>query len=380
VAPARPPRRSSALNPHACHPVGVAPGDAARADEYSRLVHINPNLSRQVALVLSPLLLLQARTVRRIIPMLPDSAQPWTGSLDAPDPDGSLDATHPDGSLDATHPVRLLVLGDSTAAGVGASTQDEALPGNIARQLKKHWDRGSTWNAIGENGATAADIVERFLPSATVAEYDLIFLSIGANDALQIRSRGAFRRDVRTILRRLRARNPHAFVLVSSLPAFFRFESLPNPLRWVLYLHSSSLEAAARRVVAGEPGVMMSPPPPPYTAGFFATDRFHPSASGYHDWAEFALADSGLIPATGTTSTGATAEGATPSGPTPSGPASSGPASSGPASSGPASPGPALETVAGATSRTSAQPSAGVTASATQGQGATATTTSSASA
>jgi lysophospholipase L1-like esterase len=323
-------------------------------------VHINPNLSRQVALVLSPLLLLQARTVRRIIPMLPDSAQPWTGSLDVPDPDGSLDATHPDGSLDATHPVRLLVLGDSTAAGVGASTQDEALPGNIARQLKKHWDRGSTWNAIGENGATAADIVERFLPSATVAEYDLIFLSIGANDALQIRSRGAFRRDVRTILRRLRARNPHAFVLVSSLPAFFRFESLPNPLRWVLYLHSSSLEAAARRVVAGEPGVMMSPPPPPYTAGFFATDRFHPSASGYHDWAEFALADSGLIPATGTTSTGATA----PS-PTPPGPASSGPAP---------------ETVAGATSRTSAQPSAGVTASATQGQGATATTTSSASA
>jgi len=217
--------------------------------------------------------------MRRSIPILPDAAQPWTGSLEAPDP------------------VRLLVLGDSTAAGVGAHTQDDALPGNIARELHTHWGRGSTWNAIGENGATAQDIVQRYLTSATVAEYDLIFLSIGANDALHIRSRGAFRRDVRVILRRLRARNPRAFILVSSLPAFFRFEALPNPLRWVLYLHSSSLEAAARRVVKGEPGVMMSPPPPPYTAGFFATDQFHPSASGYHDWAEFALADSGLTPA-----------------------------------------------------------------------------------
>jgi lysophospholipase L1-like esterase len=252
-------------------------------------VHINPNLSRQIALLLSPVLLVQARKMRRIIPILPDSAAPWSGSLDAPDP------------------VRLLVLGDSTAAGVGARTQDDALPGNIARELHAHWGRGSTWNAIGENGATARDIVDRYLASATVAEYDLIFLSIGANDALHIRSRRAFRRDVRTILRRLRARNPHALILVSSLPAFFRFEALPNPLRWVLYLHSSSLEAAARRVVAGEPGVIMSPPPPPYTAGFFASDRFHPSASGYHDWAEFALADSGLTPAAGETMATSTA-------------------------------------------------------------------------
>jgi lysophospholipase L1-like esterase len=242
-------------------------------------VHINPKLSRQIALLLSPVLLVQARKMRRVIPILPDAATPWSGSLDAPDP------------------VRLLVLGDSTAAGVGARTQDDALPGNIARELHTHWGRGSTWNAIGENGATARDIVDRYLSSATVAEYDLIFLSIGANDALHIRSRGAFRRDVRCILRRLRARNPEALILVSSLPAFFRFESLPNPLRWILYLHSSSLEAAARRVVAGEPGVIMSPPPPPYTAGFFASDQFHPSASGYHDWAEFALADSGLTPA-----------------------------------------------------------------------------------
>jgi lysophospholipase L1-like esterase len=224
-------------------------------------------------------LLVQARALRRDIPRLPDADQPWNGAIDGPDP------------------LRILVLGDSTAAGVGAQTQADALPGNLARAFHEHWGRGSTWNAVGENGATARDVIERYLETATMEEYDLIFLSIGANDALTIRSRGAFGRDVRVILRRLRAVNPNALILVSSLPAFFRFEALPNPLRWVLYLHSSSLEAAARRVVAGEPGVLMSPPPPPYTEGFFATDRFHPSASGYRDWVEFALADSGLTPA-----------------------------------------------------------------------------------
>jgi len=218
--------------------------------------------------------------MRRIIPRLPDAALPWTGSLEGP------------------KPVRILVLGDSTAAGVGAATQDDALPGNLARAIREHWDRGSTWKAIGENGATAADIVQRYLAEATSAEYDLVFLSIGANDALTLRSRGAFRRDVKVILRRLRVVNPHALILFSSLPAFFRFEALPNPLRSLLYLHSSSLEEVARRLVRYEPGVIMSPPPPPYTEGFFASDLFHPSAQGYRDWVGFALEDSKLIPRT----------------------------------------------------------------------------------
>jgi lysophospholipase L1-like esterase len=238
---------------------------------------VHPRFSRLVAALLSPVLLAQGRRVRRMIPRLPDAAQPWHGVIAGDDP------------------IAILVLGDSTAAGVGAETQDDALPGNLARALSAEWERGVAWQAIGENGATAEDIVLRFLDQASHGRYDVIFLSIGANDALTLRSRGAFRRDFRTILRRLRSVNPKALILVSSLPAFFRFETLPNPLRWALYLHSQSLESAVRKFVTSEPGVIMSPPPPPYTPGFFASDLFHPSAKGYSDWVDFALAEAKLI-------------------------------------------------------------------------------------
>jgi len=260
---------------------------------------IDPRRSRLVAAALAPVLLVQGRRVRRVIPRLADAAFPWHGSLDGP-----VDPA-------AAPPVRILVLGDSTAAGVGADTQDNALPGNIARAVRDHWGAGSTWNAFGANGATARDIVEQYLAAASAASYDFIFLSIGANDALTLRSRRAFARDVRTILRRLRVVSPSALILMSSLPAFFRFEALPQPLRWALYLHSTSLENAARAVVAGEPGVLMSPPPPPYTPGFFASDRFHPSASGYRDWVEFALEDAGLVVPAATATAAATAPAAT---------------------------------------------------------------------
>ena len=221
----------------------------------------------------APALIAQGRRLRRDTPRLPDAAAPWAGTLAGP------------------NPLRLLVLGDSTAAGVGAATQDDALPGNLARALNEHTGRGVQWRAIGENGATARDLIERYLDEATSESFDVVFLTIGANDSLGLRSRGAFARDMRTLLSRLRAASPEATILVSSLPAFFRFELLPNPLRYNLYLHSSSLEDAARAIVAGLPGIHMSPPPPPYTEGFFATDLFHPSDIGYRDWARFAIDD-----------------------------------------------------------------------------------------
>ena len=219
----------------------------------------------------APALIVQGRRLRRDTPRLPDAAQPWHGQLAGPEP------------------LRLLVLGDSTAAGVGAGTQDEALPGNLARELAARTGRGVVWRAVGRNGATSHDLLADYLGDATSEAVDIVFLTIGANDALGLRSRGAFARDIRALLTRLREVSP--LVLMSSLPAFGQFELLPNPLRWNLYLHSRNLEDAARAIAARTSGVHMSPPPPEYTPGFFATDLFHPSASGYRDWARFAIDD-----------------------------------------------------------------------------------------
>lgn len=230
-------------------------------------------LSRLALVPLAPVLIVQGRNLRRTTPRLADAALPWSGIHPGPDP------------------LRLLVLGDSTAAGVGVESQADALPGNLARELSALYDRGVEWTAIGKNGATARDLLARFIRPATEARYDIVFLSIGSNDALTLRSRRAFARDIRSILRILRESNPDAVLMMSSLPAFFRFELLPNPLRWNLYLHSRNLEAAAREIVAKTPGAFMSPPPPPYTDGFFASDLFHPSEAGYRDWAQFAVED-----------------------------------------------------------------------------------------
>ena len=235
-------------------------------------MNFRPNfLSRAAAIPLAPVLLVQARKARSSIPRLPDAALPWTGSL----PGADL--------------IRLLVFGDSTAAGVGADRQNEALPGSFAQEFGDRFDRGTTWRAIGENGATSRDLLTRFMGAATADHYDVVFLTIGANDALGLRSRRAFAQDVREIVLRLRKVNPDALLLVSLMPRFDRFRSLRRPLRWNLALHAASLDDAARAAVRGLDRVFALPKPPPYTPTFWATDLFHPGPSGYREWAEFVL-------------------------------------------------------------------------------------------
>lgn len=251
-------------------------GDRLSLDTFA-LMPFPLRLSRVAAIALGPVVLSQGRRVRRSVPGLPDAALPWTGMALGDDP------------------VKLLVLGDSTAAGVGADTQEDALPGALARALSNEWERGVVWRAIGENGATTRDLARRYLEAASAEAYDLVFLTIGANDALGLRSRRAFRRDLATIVRRLRAVNPTALILMACMPGFAQFTLLPNPLRWALGLHARSLEQVGRAFIRSEPGVLMSPPAPEYTEGFFASDLFHPSPSGYRDWVDFTLTSTGLV-------------------------------------------------------------------------------------
>ncbi len=76
--------------------------------------------SRLLALVLSPVLARQGRRVRQRTPLLPEAAGERGGEAGA-DLDGQ--------------PLRLLVVGESTAAGVGVAHQDEGLAHRFATEL-----------------------------------------------------------------------------------------------------------------------------------------------------------------------------------------------------------------------------------------------------
>jgi lysophospholipase L1-like esterase len=211
--------------------------------------------------------------VRRSIPKLPPAPPPWWGEVRGPSP------------------VRVLGFGDSTIAGVGVEDPTLGLVAQFSEALHREFGRGVTWRSVGESGATSKDLLQRFLSDAVHEAADVVLVSVGANDAKDLKPLGNTIRRFERILEALTAGHPGATLLFSSLPAFFRMPALPQPLRGIIYAHSQAIERSVRPLIESYPNAFMSPPPPKYHDTFFAPDGFHPSADGYRDWADFALRD-----------------------------------------------------------------------------------------
>lgn len=222
---------------------------------------------RPLAGVLSPLLIRQGAAVRRTMPVLPEASGPRAG-------------TEGHG-----RPIRLLVIGESTAAGVGVQTQSDA----IARRLAA--DLGSTglrvdWQAIANTGATAKVVAREFVPQAVEVPFDLALVMLGVNDTFKLRSVRQWQASIRLIVEELLLARPAARLVLAGVPAVGTFPLLPQPLRTVMGLQAWSLSRRLNRVAQHHERVTFVPTPALGGADLLATDGFHPNAAGYQRWVE----------------------------------------------------------------------------------------------
>ena len=127
-------------------------------------------------------------------------------------------------------PSRLLVLGESTVAGLGARTHEYALAGQFAIRLAEHIGRPVEWHVVGRNGVTARRVIDELLPLVPDAAFDHILLGIGGNDVMKLSSPRVWRRDMTELLGLLHSRRPDAVIFTLSLAtAFTRRPSAPPP-------------------------------------------------------------------------------------------------------------------------------------------------------
>jgi lysophospholipase L1-like esterase len=180
-------------------------------------------------------------------------------------------------------PFRLLLLGESTVAGVGASCLDFALAGRLASALAARLQRPVAWCAAGENGITAGEACERLLPLAAEQDYDLVTLVFGVNDTTHFSSSQRWLGALEHLIEHFRGRG--AQVVCTAVPPLQYFTALPWLLRqllgWRAALLDRQLSALALRQGAGYCGVSLEMQPQ-----FLAIDGYHPSALGYRVWGE----------------------------------------------------------------------------------------------
>jgi lysophospholipase L1-like esterase len=198
--------------------------------------------------------------------------------------------------------LRMVVLGDSTAAGVGVDRPEDALPYLIASRVADAERREVHVVSYGWAGARAADLVRQQLPRAIeplrptqtesfLAGADIVAVVIGSNDATHNTPPRRFRASLRTVLDGIADVAPDARVVLAGIPAFRGALRGIEPLifladQYARLLRPISRDEAAR---AGAAYADLARDVPPLISGrtdVLSSDQFHPSVVGYSAWAE----------------------------------------------------------------------------------------------
>jgi acyl-CoA thioesterase I len=175
-----------------------------------------------------------------------------------------------------------VVLGDSTAQGLGAPSPDGGYVGQVLAELRLR--TGLRWRVLNlsVSGALIRDVLHHQLPQVPAAP-DLVTCGIGANDVLYSTPARVLR-DMRTLVGDI----PDRTVLLDlPLPAGIWGILGRIGVPYVARINRTLYQAArARGLPVAEVSAYFTPP----WGGKFASDAFHPSQAGYRDWARALLA------------------------------------------------------------------------------------------
>ncbi|MFD3549701.1 SGNH/GDSL hydrolase family protein [Streptomyces sp. NPDC058655] len=213
-----------------------------------------------------------------------------TGLPDPPRADG-LYGSEFGGPEQSPGPLRLGMLGDSTAAGLGVRRARQTPAALLASGLASVAERPVELRNVALSGAMSDDLerqVGLLLDGAggqDVPPPDVCVIMIGANDVTRRMPPVHSVRCLTAAVRRLRLAG--AEVVVGTCPDLGTIEPVYQPLRWVARRVSRQLAAAqtigvvalgARTVSMGD---LLGPEFAANPREMFGPDSYHPSAEGY---------------------------------------------------------------------------------------------------
>ncbi len=232
-------------------------------------------MNRHLATILTPpllpVLLVQGYWLRRTTPRLPDAAGPLTGNV-----------------AGEGEPLRLIALGESTVAGVGARTHETGLAGQLSLALSRQIGRSMDWVVVARSGINARKSRAELVPQLSGSQADIVMIALGVNDAIEFHTARRWASDVEGLIEDVRAQVGDALVLLSGVPPLNYFPALPEPLSFVLGARSAALERASLKLVEKLERVVYVPfrIERDNAGDLFCADGFHPSELGYSEWAE----------------------------------------------------------------------------------------------
>lgn len=180
--------------------------------------------------------------------------------------------------------VRIALLGDSVAAGLGAESARDTVAGVLVRGVAQASGRAVTMHNHAVVGARSTDLDLQVTRCLTARPHVAVII-IGANDVTHLVPPAVAAHRMEVQVRRLIEAG--TAVVVGTCPDLGTVRPVNPPLRWVARDWSRALARWQRRFAAraGATPVnlydLLGPEFAANAESFFGPDRFHPSSLGY---------------------------------------------------------------------------------------------------
>lgn len=212
-----------------------------------------------------PVLLTQGPLVRMATPRLPEPQGPRTGV-----------AGNGPG-------LRVLIVGDSSAAGVGVAHQSQALSGHLTRRLAPR--ARLDWTLVATCGNTTPMALDQ-LQKADVGPIDIAVTGLGVNDITSGTSLTTWLRQTQDLTDHLRHDLGAKHIYMAGLPPMWQFPRLRGPLRWALGHQAERFDRALRQSLAADPHASWITLDVGLSDRNMAADGYHPTEDIYAKWAD----------------------------------------------------------------------------------------------
>ena len=180
---------------------------------------------------------------------------------------------------DETRAKTILVLGDSTAVGVGSSPE-QSVPGRMSAWLDANVEN------YAKSGARAVDLAAQ-LSRAKHSRYDFVLIQIGANDVIHFALLDKANANLASALRQAKTLSDRVVVLtagnIGSAPVF------GFPLNWVISARTRALRERFMATTEREGAIYIDiyARPDPFASEpekYYAPDGLHLTGEGYRFW------------------------------------------------------------------------------------------------
>jgi len=170
----------------------------------------------------------------RILPRLPGLY--WDGNKLRQSIKRLPEANNPDGLINHSGDklIKVVILGESTMAGVGVSSHKYGFAGHLSCTLSTLTSASVRYSVIANTGYTA-DMVNKKLVHKVPADADLIIIGLGGNDAFTLNRPSKWAQSIHDLLNKMRQRlGPEIPIFFTNMPPIRDFPAFTNRMQYVL--------------------------------------------------------------------------------------------------------------------------------------------------